>query len=136
MTGTTRTFLGSMLLLTMVLGLWVNGGSAQPEKGRSDFMRKKLDYSKNVLEGLSREDYALVARNARRLKVMSEEAAWKSAMIPNATNYIPYTLEFQRLADELAGKADGKNLDGATLAYLQLTMNCINCHKYTRNVTK
>ena len=27
-----------------------------------------------------------------------------------------------------------KNLDGAVLAYVDLTMKCINCHKYVRGV--
>jgi hypothetical protein len=42
------------------------------------------------------------------------------------------TNEFQRLCDELAEKSRAKNIDGATLAYLRLTMNCVNCHKYVR----
>jgi hypothetical protein len=33
-------------------------------------------------------------------------------------------------------KAKDKNIDGATLAYLRLTMNCVNCHKYVRQAAK
>ncbi len=29
-----------------------------------------------------------------------------------------------------------KNLDGATLAYVQLTLSCVNCHKVVRDVSK
>ena len=63
-------------------------------------------------------------------------AASVAAQNPNATDYIAFTTEFQRLADEMALKAKEKNLDGATLAYLRLTMNCVNCHKYVRQTTK
>jgi hypothetical protein len=30
--------------------------------------------------------------------------------------------------------AKDKNLDGAALAYVQLTMSCVNCHKYVREI--
>lgn len=112
-----------------------SGQDAQPGK-RSQFMRQKLEYSKRVLEGLALEDYSLVADNARRLKRLSEAAEWQDPVIPNVQEYLPYTNEFQRLADELHKSAKDKNIDGATLAYVQLTMSCVKCHKYVRVVTK
>ena len=36
----------------------------------------------------------------------------------------------------MQAKAKAKNLDGATLAYVRLTMNCIECHKYVRDHKK
>jgi hypothetical protein len=70
------------------------------------------------------------------LKRLSEAAEWEVPTIPNAGDYVIFTSEFQRLADEMDHKAKDKNIDGATLAYLRLTMNCVNCHKYVRQVTK
>jgi hypothetical protein len=52
--------------------------------------------------------------------------------IPNANEYITFTGEFQRLCADLEKNAGDKNLDGATLSYLRLTMSCVNCHKYVR----
>ena len=40
-------------------------------------MRQKLDHSQKVLEGLTLEDYALVAENARALKELSEDTRWR-----------------------------------------------------------
>lgn len=40
---------------------------------------------------------------------------------------------FQRTVDTLAEHAKDKNLDGATLAYIDMSMSCMKCHKYTRN---
>ena len=96
----------------------------------------KLEYSKLVLEGLTMENYATIIKNAKALKTLSEAAEWEVPTIPNAGEYIVFTSEFQRLADELARKAADKNMDGATLAYLRLTMNCVNCHKYVRQTAK
>ena len=38
-----------------------------------------------------------------------------------------------RSADNLAEKAKSKNLDGATLAYLDMTRSCVACHSHFRN---
>ena len=130
-----RRILVATALIAVLAGILIDRGEAQ-QPSRREFMRNKLEYSKNVLDGLSREDYALIARDARALKSLSEKAAWKDAMIPNAPDYIAYTVEFQRLADELEQKAKQRNLDGSTLAYVQLTITCVNCHKYARMVTK
>lgn len=111
-------------------------GQEQPTRTRAEFMRLKLDYSKRILEGLTLEDYAAIVKNARALKTLSQAAEWEVPTIPNAGEYIAFTTEFQRLADELVKKGREKNMDGATLAYLRLTMNCINCHKYVRQVGK
>ncbi len=109
------------------------GQAGQPAKrSRGEFMRQKLEFSKNVLEGLALEQYALVEKNAKALKKLSEAAEWEVPMIPNATDYVALTSDFQRFADDLARNAKAHNIDGATLAYLKLTMNCVQCHKYVR----
>jgi hypothetical protein len=103
---------------------------------RAEFMRMKLEYSKNVLEGLTLENFETIVKNAQGLKRLSEAAQWEVPTIPNAGEYIVFTSEFQRLTDELVKKAREKNMDGATLAYLRLTMNCVNCHKYVRQFAR
>src|SRR5690348_16450923 len=108
----------------------------QKTRTRAEFMRMKLEYSKLVLEGLTLENYETIIKNARALKKLSEAAEWEVPTIPNADEYLVFTGEFQRLADEMAKKAREKNMDGATLAYLRLTMNCVNCHKYVRQATQ
>ena len=111
-------------------------GQEPKRRTRAEFMQMKLEYSKKVLEGLTMENYETIFKNARALKTLSEAAEWEVLTIPNVGEYIVFTTEFQRLADELAKKAREKNMDGATLAYIRLTMNCVNCHKYVRQVAK
>ena len=41
--------------------------------------------------------------------------------------------EFRRHARALTKAAQDKNLDGATLAYVQLTLACVECHKHVRH---
>ena len=115
--------------------LAARGQETRP-RTRAEFMRLKLEYSKLVLEGLTLDNYQTIIKNAQALKRLSEAADWEVPSIPNVGEYIVFTSEFQRLADELAKKAGEKNMDGATLAYLRLTMNCVNCHKYVRQTAK
>jgi cytochrome c556 len=124
--------LGVVAGLALVAGTGLLRGQDQASPKRTVFMRQKLEFSKKVLEGLTVEDYDTIAKNARALRLLSQAAEWEVPTIPSATDYIAYTNEFQRYTDELALRARQKNLDGATLAYLKLTMNCIHCHKYVR----
>jgi hypothetical protein len=95
-------------------------------------MRKKLELAKNILEGLTLEDYALIAKNAKALRVLSQAAEWEVPTIPDVDNYLRYTDEFQRITGDMAKKSEAKNLDGATLDYVRMTTSCVNCHKYVR----
>jgi hypothetical protein len=110
----------------------------QPNQARSrrEFMRQKLDFSKDALEGLSLEQYASIERSAKALKKLSEAAEWEVPTIPNATDYVVLTTEFQRSCDDLLKQAKARNIDGATLAYLKLTMTCVQCHKFVRFASK
>ncbi len=99
-------------------------------------MREKLNYSKDVLEGLALERYTAIENAGKALKKLSEGAEWEVTTIPNATDYVMLTTDFQRHADDLVKQAKAKNIDGATLAYLKLTMSCVQCHKFIRDVAK
>jgi hypothetical protein len=105
-------------------------GEAQPGK-RAAFMRQKLDFAKDLLEGLTLEDFDLIADRAKKLRKLSEAAEWEVYTIPH-TDYTRYSAEFQHLASDLLKHATAKNLDAATISYTQLTLNCVNCHKFAR----
>src|SRR4051812_44388439 len=112
------------------------GQDAPLPNKRAEFMKLKLDYSKRVLEGLVTEDFAAITDGARKLNRLSRAAEWEVPTIPMVEEYVHFTSDFQRIADDLIKNAKEKNLDGATLAYTRLTMNCVSCHKYVRSVAK
>lgn len=127
---------GLLALVTLVLftptPLLLGQDKEKSPPSRRDFMRQKLEFSKQILEGLTTENYESLGKGAKALRRLSRAAEWEVPTIPNATEYVTFTAEFQRLCDELTLKAKEKNIDGATLAYLRITMNCVNCHKYVR----
>jgi hypothetical protein len=97
----------------------------------SVFMKAKLTHSQKLIEGLAIEDYDLLAKNAQQLALLSQESTWK---VLQTEDYLRYSNEFRHSVDALREAADDKSLDGATLAYVQMTMNCVKCHKYVRKV--
>lgn len=96
----------------------------------ADFMRAKLGHSQRVLEGLSLEDYDLIARGAQELSLASQASSWQ---VLQTEEYARQSGEFRRSCDSLRNAAKAKNLDGAALAWMEVTMKCIQCHKYVRD---
>ncbi|MFM1769064.1 MAG: hypothetical protein RJA22_1593 [Verrucomicrobiota bacterium] len=120
------------LLLAAVLGLSLAGvAPAQPKPSRpaQEFMREKLGLTQKVLEGITLEDFALVEGRARRLAAMSLEPPWQ---VMDNPDYTQHSLTYRRQAEALARAAAERNLDAATLAYVRLTMSCVDCHKFVR----
>ena len=96
-------------------------------------MRAKLVHSQKVLEGLTLEDFNLIAKHAQELSLLSQAAQWQVLQTPD---YLHQSREFRRVADRLTESARQKNLDGATLAFTELTTECVHCHKYVRRTTR
>ncbi|HVC95778.1 MAG TPA: hypothetical protein VND64_18945 [Pirellulales bacterium] len=99
------------------------------DKNLAAFMRMKLDHSQKVLEGLVVEDYKLIAHHSNQMALLVLDENW---MVLQTPEYRHHSADFQMVANRLTEAAREENLDGATLAYVDLTMSCVNCHKYTR----
>jgi len=122
------------LLVPILLAGFVTlaGHGDEPAKDKdkvSVLMKRKLTHSQKVLEGLALNDFKVIAENAEELIAVSKEAEWKVLKTPR---YELYSNDFRRTADELAKFAKDKNLDGAALSYVELTMTCVKCHKHVR----
>jgi hypothetical protein len=115
--------------LVLVLPLLSGHGD---EKKLADLMRKKLENSQKVLEGLALNDFKLIARHAEELIDISKEAEWKTVI--KTPQYEIHSSDFRRTAERLVKDAKEKNLDAAALTYVELTLTCVKCHKYVREV--
>ena len=122
-----------LLLLTflLVIAAGLSAGLAQTKRNRAarEFMRDKLELSQRVLEGLATEDYDLIIAKGTRLGAMSKEADWRVFENPD---YDQQSVAFRRHVNALVKAAKDKNLDAATLAYVRVTMSCVDCHKLVR----
>jgi uncharacterized protein HemX len=100
------------------------------EKSSTKLMRKKLAAAQDILEGLTTDDYELIAQGANQLKTLAGQADFR---ISKDMMYIQHSSEFEDLAEKLAKAAKDRNLDKASLHYVGLTMNCIECHRFVRD---
>jgi hypothetical protein len=96
-------------------------------------MKKKLSRAQKALEGLALNDFGKIQTNADELIELSKQAEW---MVIRTPEYELNTDSFRRSAQDLGKSAKDKNVDGAALAYVELTMNCVKCHKYVRDTRR
>jgi hypothetical protein len=96
-------------------------------------MKRKLENSQRVLEGLALNNFDKIAKHAEELINISKQAEWKIIKTPD---YELHSNEFRRSVEEMVKKAKDKNLDGATLAYMDMTFSCVRCHKYVRETRR
>src|SRR5262249_46039239 len=108
----------------------LSGHGREPNKV-AELMQRKLERSQKVLEGVATNDFDKIAKNAEELIAISKAVEWRVIKSPR---YELYSNEFQRTADTLVKNAKEKNLDDAALSYVELTLNCVKCHKYVREV--
>lgn len=102
---------------------------APPAHKLSPLMQLKLDYSKDVLEGLALEDFDKIGRKARSLKLLSTESGWN---VIQTEEYATQSRDFRRTCDQISEAAKNKDIGRAALGYVSLTVRCVECHTYMR----
>jgi hypothetical protein len=121
-----------LVYVAVLLPLLAVPSSSQDKKKRErdPLMAQKLKESQAMLEGLAMNDPVKVQKSAEELLRISKEAQFRKAL--NTPQYEYHANNFQRAAETAIEKAKAKNIDGATLAYLDMTMTCVRCHQHTR----
>lgn len=100
------------------------------ERDQSEFMRKKLGASNQILEGLVTEDAELIKSGAKILIEMSSAERWQ---VKNNVMYKQYSNEFLQSAKKLVEAAEKENFDAVALKWMDTTMKCVECHKFVRS---
>ena len=77
----------------------------------SQFMQVKLSYAESLGE-------------------LSQSEQWR---VSNDAVFRQYSSEFERTVKQAMKAGKTRSLDSAALAYVQLTMSCVECHKFVRN---
>ena len=123
-----------------VVGLFVAAsahGLAQKPKdpiptlpSEADMMKVKLKRAQSLLEALAKEDYKMLEESANALGSISKATEFLRAF--KTEEYEFQARVFQKSAETLAEKAKARNLDGATLSYLDMTRSCVACHSHFR----
>ena len=101
-----------------------------PQEKASLWMKHKLIASQKILEGMTRGDYELIENSAQGMRVMGYLEGWVRADMPG---YKEQLRAFEHANGAIVRHAHDENLDGVTLAYTQLAISCVQCHKLVRD---
>ncbi len=95
----------------------------------SFWMAKKLDHSQGILRALAESDFESIAEHAHQLERLNKVEGFVRRRNPEYTAHLQF---FARISKELAQQAERENIDGATLAFNQMTVSCVRCHQTLR----
>ncbi len=124
------------LIVLVLCALTTSLNADQPQNSKEDeskdpsvWMRMKLEYSKNILEGVTKADFALIEQNAAKMRGLNR---FERFVRGRWDGYAEQLQTFQQANDELIKQARKANVEGATLAFTQMTISCVTCHKKLR----
>ena len=103
----------------------------KPSKPVSFWMEKKLEYTQDILRGLATGELDQVAQRAEQMRLLSKVEGWVRNRKPG------YRAQFQAFEfanAEILRNSRADNLDGAAMAFQQLTISCVSCHKILRDI--
>jgi len=106
--------------------LSVAAGPAQgPELTR--IMHEKLDHSQKILEAVVTSNWVELEIHSRELERLNSDPRW---MVLNSPEYARHSVAFRQAAQSLHEAAARRELEAAPLAYVSLTLSCVQCHRY------
>lgn len=122
------------IVVSLIIGafLWSLESLAEPPQPKQDLkpvMVRKLGHAKALLEGLAKEDHAVISREAQALSLLSLESGWEVMV---TKEYLKQSDGFRRALETIRNGAKAENLDRATIGYVDMTLRCVECHKYVR----
>ena len=124
--------IGIVAAIAFVLVAARVAGAAESEEP-SYWMKKKMEYSEKILAGLAKADFEAIEKNAMSMNGLSQIENWVRA---NSPAYKSQLATFRSANKSLIRMAQDEDIDGATLAFMQLTQSCVQCHKLIRDTGK
>lgn len=99
------------------------------EQPISFWMEKKLDFSKSILESLTKGDFKRLALDAEQMRLLGKIEGFVRR---KNESYRAQLRTFDSANLELVRQANRGNAEGAALAFNQLTTSCVACHVLLR----
>jgi|SRR5262245_15725529 len=130
-----RTFaqLWTAIAITLAFGparcTQANDPPAANQQPTSFWMKKKLEYSQNTLAAIATADFDKIIENAQAMRNLSKVEGFIRGQNPGYRTQLHI---FDEANAEIIQQAKKENVEGAALAFTQLTISCVNCHKTLR----
>lgn len=90
-------------------------------------MQQKLEHSQSILAAVTTSNWGEMQRRSEALIQVTKDPAW---MVMNTPEYARQSQAFVRAAEDLLDAARRRDLDAAPLAYVSMTLSCVQCHRY------
>ena len=113
-----------VVALSTALGL-----AASPSQGPalSRVMREKLAHAQKILEAVVTSDWVSLETHSRELERLTEDPRWMVLKFPE---YARHSAAFVRTIPDLHRAAAQRDLEQAPKAYVAVTLECVECHRY------
>lgn len=90
-------------------------------------MQQKLEHSQSILAAVTTSNWGEMQRQSEALIQVTKDPAW---MVMNTPEYARQSQAFVRAAEDMLDAARRRDLDAAPLAYVSMTLSCVQCHRY------
>jgi hypothetical protein len=92
-------------------------------------MKAKAGYAHRLLDAVVLGDVETAREQAFRLKAVAQTADWNVIKTPE---YVRESDAFLRATEALLEAAQDHNRDAVALAYVEVTLSCVRCHRYVK----
>ena len=115
-----------IIAVALIGGVWAAFAAAQTV-ALDRLMRVKLEHSQQMLGAMVTSNWAELQRHSEELQRVAQDPAWAVLTTPE---YVRQTGVFLRASEDLVDAAKRRDGEAAPLAYVSLTMSCVQCHRY------
>ena len=115
------------VLAIVFAGLFLEAGLQAQTVALNRVMRQKLADAQGVLAGVVTSNWAELERRSKALASATNDPAW---LVLKTPEYSQQSEAFVRAANDLVDAAARRDQEAAPLAYVALTMRCVQCHRY------
>ena len=113
------------LALVALLGTAATTSAQGPAVER--LMRKKLEVSQKILESVVTSRWQDLEQQSRYLLDLTSDPAWSVLRKPE---YVSHSNAFRETVRALHDAAAKRDLEATPKAYIAVTLNCVECHRY------
>jgi hypothetical protein len=113
-----------LLVFCAVVGL-----AARPSQGPplNNVMREKLGHTQKILEAVVTNDWVALETHSRELERLTRDPRWIVLKYPE---YARHSSAFVRAIQDLHLAAAQRDLERTPKAYIAVTLQCVECHRY------
>ena len=112
------------LIVTVACGL-----AASPAQGpqMNRIMREKLGHTQKILEAVVTSDWVALETHSRELERLTSDPRW---LVLKSPEYARHSAAFVKSIQVLHDAAAQRDLEATPKAYTDVTLRCVDCHRY------